>query len=246
MTDVWDRAPFDQTHLLVLLALADQANDAGRCWPSAAHIAKRARCSDRYVRQVISELQSAGWLSIEERRGRSSMYTVTTPEPRFTPEPQLRGEPQATPEKPSPLSPSSPHPGTPVQGTPEPQFTQNRKRTTKEPSGAAKRGTRIPADFTVNDKMRNWAADKTPSADLDVETEKFIDHWGSSTGASATKCDWVAAWRNWMRNAEQRTPAWKKQQTQAAPATVPASEYTEPEDDYVPSMFTYGLVDGVA
>ena len=208
MTDVWDRAPFDQTHLLVLLALADQANDAGRCWPSAAHIAKRARCSDRYVRQVISELQSAGWLSIEERRGRSSMYTVTTPEPRFTPEPQLRGEPQATPEKPSPLNPSSPHPGTPVQGTPELGFTQNHQVTTKEPSEAKKatRKTPYPPDWEPAANQITYADEH--NIDVWVEADKFRTR---NLRDGSKYANWDMAFASWLRLGNEKGWAAKKQ-----------------------------------
>lgn len=204
MSDVWDHAPFEQTHLLVLLSLADQANDDGRCWPSAAHIAKRARCSDRYVRQVISELQSAGWLSIEERRGRSSMYTIT-PEPQSTPEPQLRGEPQSTPEDTSPLNPSSPHPGTPVQGTPEPQFTQNRKRTTKEPSGASKK-VPYPSDWEPAANQISYADEH--NIDVWAEADKFRTR---NLANGSKYANWDMAFASWLRLGNEKGWAAKKQ-----------------------------------
>ena len=34
------------------------------------------------------------------------------------------------------------------------------------------------------------------------ETDKFIDHFRSASGANARKVDWPAAWRNWMRRAD--------------------------------------------
>lgn len=33
------------------------------------------------------------------------------------------------------------------------------------------------------------------------ELAKFRDHWAAKTGQDATKADWMAAWRNWVRKA---------------------------------------------
>ena len=116
-SQVWDSGRYEQTALLVLLTLADQANDEGVCWPAVSTIAARARCSARYVRTLLGQFEKDGWLSIEHREGKPSMYrlTIPTPEPQITPEPQMR----------TPLNPSS--------ATPEPQITQtikNHQRTT--------------------------------------------------------------------------------------------------------------------
>lgn len=73
-----------------------------------------------------------------------------------------------------------------------------------------KRATRIPDDFDVTDGMRSWAQGSTPLVNLDRETANFRDYWRAKPGKDATKQDWVATWRTWMRraqeNAERRTP----------------------------------------
>jgi hypothetical protein len=75
---------------------------------------------------------------------------------------------------------------------------------TELPLGAAParapRATRIPADFAVTDLMRAWAAKNVPGIDVDAQTEKFRDH---HTAKGSAMKDWIAAWRNWMRNAPQ-------------------------------------------
>ena len=43
MALVWDRTDLSQSETLVLLALADRADEQGRCWPSIDGIAERAR-----------------------------------------------------------------------------------------------------------------------------------------------------------------------------------------------------------
>lgn len=69
---------------------------------------------------------------------------------------------------------------------------------------AAKRGTRIPDDFTVTPEMVTWARENCPQVDGRTETEKFVNHWRSKTGKDATKLDWPATWRNWMLNSRDR------------------------------------------
>ncbi|KQY73963.1 hypothetical protein ASD52_26395 [Ensifer sp. Root142] len=34
-----------------------------------------------------------------------------------------------------------------------------------------------------------------------TEFDKFRDYWNAKTGKDATKLDWPATWRNWLRNA---------------------------------------------
>jgi hypothetical protein len=64
----------------------------------------------------------------------------------------------------------------------------------------AKRPFRIPADFAVGDKERNWARAELGLTDRQIshETNKFRDHF-KATGKP--HLDWLAAWRNWMRGA---------------------------------------------
>lgn len=68
MTRIWDDTSFRGTDLLVLLCLADHANDEGVCWPSYATIARRARCSRRQAIRCVQHLQREGWLNVTTRR----------------------------------------------------------------------------------------------------------------------------------------------------------------------------------
>lgn len=54
---VWqDTDVTDPTHTLILLALADYANDEGVCWPGWDSIAKKARCSRSTVWRIVKAL----------------------------------------------------------------------------------------------------------------------------------------------------------------------------------------------
>ncbi|HBM3073773.1 TPA: helix-turn-helix domain-containing protein [Klebsiella michiganensis] len=54
---------------LVLIKLADNANDSGECWPSYKHIADHCECSKSAVRDHIDALISMGLLVKENRPG---------------------------------------------------------------------------------------------------------------------------------------------------------------------------------
>jgi hypothetical protein len=58
------------------------------------------------------------------------------------------------------------------------------------------RSRRAPVDFVITEEMRAWARQKCPTVDIDLETEKFRDHEYRDPHS-----DWPAAWRTWMRNA---------------------------------------------
>lgn len=78
MNRVWTHAEHGQTKLLVLLALADFADDDGLCWPSQAILAKKARCSPRQVQRMLSELEASGDVKVTSRKdeGKSNLYRV--------------------------------------------------------------------------------------------------------------------------------------------------------------------------
>jgi hypothetical protein len=91
------------------------------------------------------------------------------------------------------------------------------KRPDKPPRerGSPRRGTRIPDGFAVTPDMVTWARDNTPHVDGRQATAAFIDHWRAKAGRDATKLDWVATWRNWMRKAE----TWSSNGHQKHPGT---------------------------
>lgn len=75
MSLVWDRGPFEGGSLLVMLALADWANDEGECWPAVPTIASKARMGERNARYVLKNLEAGGWLSRAVGRGRTHSNT---------------------------------------------------------------------------------------------------------------------------------------------------------------------------
>lgn len=60
MTAVWQSAQVNSTQLLVLLCLADFADEENTCYPSQETIAQKCRMSTRNVRDIVSKLESIG------------------------------------------------------------------------------------------------------------------------------------------------------------------------------------------
>lgn len=84
MTWVWQHSLADGTVRLVLLAIADSANDDGLdAWPSMSRLCQKTRLSERTVRRSIRELEQLGELRcLGGRRGAggrrvSNRYEVT-------------------------------------------------------------------------------------------------------------------------------------------------------------------------
>jgi transcription initiation factor IIE alpha subunit len=55
-------------HKLVLILLADWANEDGVAWPKQARIADKAQMSVRHVRDILHELEERGYIRLVQTR----------------------------------------------------------------------------------------------------------------------------------------------------------------------------------
>lgn len=79
MRRVWQNKEFRDGALLLMLALADHANDAGECWPSQPHLEDKTRLTSRHLRRLIDQLASDGYVKIINRgrgRGHKAHYRL--------------------------------------------------------------------------------------------------------------------------------------------------------------------------
>lgn len=60
MARVWAHSQSTGGELLVMLALADFANDEGECWPYIATLAAKARLTERQVQKLLPRLERSG------------------------------------------------------------------------------------------------------------------------------------------------------------------------------------------
>lgn len=89
MTWVWGLEGLDTSQTMVLLALADAANDDGfACWPSQETLARKSRMSVRSVKRHIATLRDAGLIDVEMQsstRGRmANLYRLHVGAERFS------------------------------------------------------------------------------------------------------------------------------------------------------------------
>lgn len=65
---------------------------------------------------------------------------------------------------------------------------------------------RLPADWKIDEEMRQWAAREAPDVDIDRETAQFVDYWRAKAGSAGVSLDWRGVWRKWMRTAQDELP----------------------------------------
>lgn len=104
-------------------------------------------------------------------------------------------------------------------------------RTTQVDGGAAKRGTRIPDDFTVTQAMVVWARAECPDVDGRFETSQFIDYWAAKAGKDAVKLDWARTWQTWMRRAQRDALARNPRHLRSVPVHTQFSDPAAAFDD---------------
>jgi hypothetical protein len=73
MTVAW-KSNFSSGKKMVLLALCDNANDQGECFPSISMLSEKCSLSERSVFNHISDLEKNGAIWRENRVGRSTIY----------------------------------------------------------------------------------------------------------------------------------------------------------------------------
>ena len=83
---VWAQSKMSGGELLMLLALADMADEHGTAWPAVATLAKRCRVSSRQANRSLAKLQSAGELEARRNEGRygTNIYRILL-QPGMTP-----------------------------------------------------------------------------------------------------------------------------------------------------------------
>lgn len=82
MQEVWEHAPVSGGTLLVLLAIADSADERSRtCFPGIESLAHKARLSDRQVKRVLAELADLKIIHVDRNASpfKTNLYRVADP-----------------------------------------------------------------------------------------------------------------------------------------------------------------------
>lgn len=177
---------------LILIALANRANDEGACWPTRERIAQDSCCSVSTVKRSLAILADLAFIEVEEQFRNNiqihSRYHLRLGVFRSS----LEGQKEAAPA-------GSERTGAGSERTTE---TPNKNPISTDVligGKSKKRGSRIPDDFEVTETMLDWVVLKGfDFLDLGEETERFMDY---HTAKGSVMKDWQAAWRTWIRNA---------------------------------------------
>lgn len=187
MTLAW-KTQCSPTEKLVLISLADQANDAGLCWPSVSSIENRTGLSDRAIQKAISSLQENGHLTVHFRAGKSSYYTVN---PRTTFTPELNSPPNHVHPTPEPRSED-----------PRTTFTHNHK----EPSVNPKK-TRAKTSLSLFD----WLAKCKEKNERPIPTDHAVYVYADKIGLpdEFVKITWVEFRNYFLENPDKKQKDWR-------------------------------------
>lgn len=169
-------------------------NEKGYCWASNAYFAELYDKSTDTISRWINQLKAESFLTVEinqsEGNTRKIFLTLSASLPR-----PIRKNADTYPQKSrEAIRKNAEHN---KDNNTVDNNTTNKEETTDVVS-RPKRKTQIPNPFFLTTEMRTWGADHTPKLDLQYETLNFVDHFRNK---GETGADWVAKWRNWMRNA---------------------------------------------
>lgn len=190
------------TDKVVLLGIANHHGDGG-AWPSLETLARYANVSERQVSRSIKVLEDLGELRVDHNRGlnvgrnKTNRYWINLscpPECDGSMNHRIDGKTHKAPR----VDISDADGQTDMSG--EPVIEPVKKPLTK--------ATKIIENFQVTDDMKSWATESKLTIDLTSQTLQFVDY---HTAKGTLMKDWAAAWRTWMRKAEEwQKPAWDK------------------------------------
>lgn len=209
MTEVW-RLDMPTTDKMVLLALADAANDDGVTWIAVASrkattkldLLKKTNLSERAVQGALKRLVESGHLTREDRMGKGTIWTIT---------PAGNAPPHLLP--PAPTAPRTTC--APADNDTNPRSRCGETVSNHQPTSEAKASSVVTREPKAK-ASRRCPADWSPRpADLAVaEGEGFTPGEIERELASIRDCefrnarsDWSATFRNWIRReAKNRRP----------------------------------------
>lgn len=220
MAAVWAEAPVAGSELLMVLAIADNANDEGIAHPSYRYLAKKTRLSERQSVRVVKKLVEAGVIELvtqggmEGKRKLANVYRVPTswrgdilspPDAGDTPTPDTDVTPRVTSMSDQP----SCQPSSSTEQQPEPAEPWKRRQAVEEVFAAWVEAAQPPMTKLTAARERDTRRLLTATEDVDyairairgfISSSKSSDKsigallkTGPNTGTLASRIDYFAS-----------------------------------------------------
>ena len=201
MSQVWAESQQDGGNLLVLLAIADFADDWGVSFPSVLTLAKKSRLSESSVHRILRHLQDSGELQIKRQEGPHgcNLYVVNGTGAKIAP--GAAGNKKGVP-------PTAPEPSEEPSGDTSPGegFILLRKdspspapKGAKRAVGAKNATTQKP--FTEEDRQRLTEKYRWQLTDVGFQIDQALNHT-----ASLKAIDLARYVDGWLRRETERKP----------------------------------------
>lgn len=163
------------TQKIVLLALADHANDSGECWPGINKLCEKAGVSRSTLKRALEELEENGFIQRQERKRQngsqtSNLYFLTLEGVQNEP----GGSPQVNP--------------------PEPSLELQLDNSLRKRKGVE---TPIPDDFAPNAETIAFCKKNRPDVNIERFTLMFIE---SCKASDRRYVQWQNAFKKWVIN----------------------------------------------
>lgn len=208
---VWHDAPKTVTgnELILLLALADVADDNGRCrfmteedGLTYGGLARKVRVDRRTIERLIPKLREQGLVEhVRGAKGRPNEFSIPVPW-------AVRSTDTLSGNSTDKLSGNGSDSPTAATEFPDNGDTHSSYRRIDVVNVAKKasspRGTRLSEDWKPAPGEVAYARENAPSVDVDREATDFVDYWVAKPGAGGVKLDWSRTWQTWVRRAHDR------------------------------------------
>jgi hypothetical protein len=186
---VWSHFKGKGSALLLMLALADYADEEGRAWPGIDAIARKTRLSRRQIQRLERSLIEQGFLRVLSNRDGGAQNTKVLQ--LVITDVMHRGDADVTGDILAGVTNQANRGDIAV--SPKPSYNHHKKKVKRTRALVNKA---LPEDFCPSDDHESLAADL--GLNLQAEFVKFKDHHAAK---GSTFKDWSAALRTWLRNA---------------------------------------------
>lgn len=193
----WQQSNVTPAEKLVLLALADRADEQHRCYPSTVRLVKDTRLYRETIFEATESLERLGLIKINRQSGLHHIYTLLGVEERHANRSEKadrygkadRSEKAdgTSRKKPTATSRKKPTENLPL------NLPLNRPEVERARAG------RLPVNWIPDKTTQEWTQKHRPDLPYMEVLEAFRDYWAAVPGQRGCKLDWNAAWRTWVR-----------------------------------------------